>query len=201
MNQPPKLPESIVASTRKPESVRTTLRLSLEATSDLEWLAKQWARPKKAVLDSLPKIAPVLEKLGQLPNESDKPDDSWVRSSYVLDARTVRELNSISKKLSTTRDVLVTYGLRCVRALVELEAESYPDRLEEADGIISKGYKILEDVEREVTELLGPNDPVTIAVGYGRTAFEMETREKLDEQLEEATSSREEIAKQKKRQS
>ena len=201
MAQQPQLPESIVASTRRRQSVRTTLRLSPDAASDLEWLSKHWEISKKAVLDSLPKIAPILEQLGQLPIETDKPAGSWTRSSYVLDATTVRELKDIAKKFSTTRDLLITSGLLCLRTLAELKVEAYPDKLNKADRIISEGYAILGKIERDITDLLGPDDAVTIAVGYGLTAFEIETREKLDEQFETAITTREEMAKQKKRRS
>lgn len=154
---------------RSKQLKRTTLKLSPRAIASLEWQSSFWDLPKKAVLDFIPQLIPVLGELR--PDPKDMPDESWTRSSYAFSAGALRDLNKQARELKSSRDMIVNRYLIALRGLTVIQAKSYPAKLDKAETILRKAHEQLEKAVSKVEALLDTDDPVADAAGMGAGLF------------------------------
>lgn len=165
---------------RSQQLKRTTLRLSPRAIASLEWQSSFWDLPKKAVLDFIPQMVPVLDEIELLPGTDDAPDQSWNRSSYAFSAGALRELNKLARERETSRDMIVNHGLITLRGLTVIKAKNYPALLDKAAGILTKAHERLTDAVDKVEALLDSDDPVADAAGMGAGLFLYEIEQAIE---------------------
>ena len=149
--------EQSTADLRGKQSVRTTFRLSERAISALSLLAGQLGIKQKSLFDHLIEDTKALRLIAE---EFDDVGGSGQRvaKTYVVSRKTLENLEIVSTKYNTPRDVLVEYSIARILPLLQQEKKKHVVRrrlLEDLDELMNRGVGLLE----KARDGLGEDDP------------------------------------------
>ena len=157
------------------QSVRTTFRLSEEASKDIAWFAKKNRITQKEVFDHL-FVQTLLNMEGDknsffhtiltLTEGSSYDLNRSVRKAQVISRKALKTLNEISKKHNLSRDVLVEYSVRLLKKLLEKRTEIRKEAAKLYKEEFQDKLPDIYSVESKLRDLLGDDDPIVEKYGY-----------------------------------
>lgn len=141
------------------QSVRTTFKLSERCIDALSILAGQMGIKQKSLFDHLVDDAQALETIAREYGESNHLKSRRVAKTYVISRRSLDNLEQISARYNTPRDVLVEFSIERILPLIEQEKEKHARRKEIFTALtdqLKESLQLLEKAERD----LGEEDPL-----------------------------------------
>lgn len=146
---------------RGKQSVRTTFKLTERSIEALSILSTQLGIKQKSLFDHLVEDTKTLRHLAQK-GSGVIEGESRVPKTYVISRRSLENLEKISGKYDTPRDILVEYCVKRILPLIEQEKEKHKKRkklLSEVQKFFEDGCKLFDDVED-----LGYTDPASLEI-------------------------------------
>lgn len=105
------------------QSVRTTFKLSQKAINALSILACQMGIKQKSLFDHLVDDVQALKAIAREAEDAASTAQR-VPKTYVISRRTLENLEHISARYNTPRDLLVEFSIERILPLIEQEKES-----------------------------------------------------------------------------
>ena len=154
------------------QSVRTTFRLSKKADEALDSLGKTTKTTIKELLGNFAKGI-LTEKAWEdaivdAAKNVDLGQDS-VRKTFVISKAALTLINTTAKKRSVPRDALVESLIVLADQLVNTARKLQPEKHKKAQKIIGGFWDRTNEVEAELKELLGEDDPVYVRFTFVAT--------------------------------
>lgn len=140
------------------QSVRTTFKLSEKSINALSILACQMGIKQKSLFDHLVDDVQALKAIARQA-EAVPASKHRVAKTYVISRRTLENLEYISARYNTPRDVLVEFSIERILPLIEQEKAKHEKRkiiAEELTKQLRQNLKLLAKAEDE----LGEDDPI-----------------------------------------
>jgi hypothetical protein len=156
------------------QSVRTTFRITEEASKDIAWFAKKNRITQKEVFDKLfEQTLLASETDGNTFFQSLLPlaaggCPEWnrtVRKSQVISRKALQTLNKISKERNVSRDVLVEYAVRFLKLLMEKMTETRKEAAEIYKKEVRDKFLAIPTIMLKIQNLLGDDDPIVVSLG------------------------------------
>lgn len=157
---------------------RTTFRITEEANEAMDWLAEHYGTALKSLIDILCLNIPP-ESNGELGENTFlssvvkhsqdidfKALNRSVRRTMVVSNKSLKVLNSISKKAKIPRDFLVDKGVLLLKGIVEFSKEEEKKKHTKAFDMIDEFYKNADTLQGRLIEMLGDEDPIVQRFGY-----------------------------------
>jgi hypothetical protein len=141
------------------QSVRTTFKISERCIDALSILAGQMGIKQKSLFDHLVDDAQALETIAREYGESNALKSKRIAKTYVISRRSLDNLEQISARYNTPRDVLVEFSIERILPLIEQEKEKHAKRKEIFTTLtdqLKESLLLLEKAERD----LGEEDPL-----------------------------------------
>jgi hypothetical protein len=141
------------------QSVRTTFKISERCIDALSILAGQMGIKQKSLFDHLVDDAQALETIAREYGESNTLKSRRIAKTYVISRRSLENLEQISARYNTPRDVLVEFSIERILPLIEQEKEKHAKRKEIFTTLtdqLKESLLLLEKAERD----LGEDDPL-----------------------------------------
>lgn len=146
--------ESYTADLRGRQSVRTTFKLPARSIDALSLLAGQLGIKQKSIVDHLADDTQTLQTLARELDRQDSSPENRVAKTYVVSRRTLENLEQVSKRFQTPRDVLVEFSIERIMPLLQSEREKHEKRkslvpklkmfLESAEGVLAEADMTLD---------------------------------------------------------
>jgi hypothetical protein len=171
------------------QSVRTTFKISERCINALSILAGQMGIKQKSLFDHLVDDAQVLETIAREYGEFKQLKSHRIAKTYVISRRSLDNLEQISARYNTPRDVLVEFSIERILPLLEQEKEKHAKRKEIFTALtdqLKESLQLLEKAEKE----LGEDDPLvqemrsivrTSGTGFKRILSFIEKGKRIEE--------------------
>ncbi len=173
-----------MAGLRGKQSVRTTFKLTDKAIEALSIMSYQLGIKQKSLFDHLVDDIQLLREIAESV-EQKKRGKNCVAKTYVISRRTLENLDIISTRYSTPRDLLVEVSIERLLPLIEQEKQKHEKRKQLHAGfceILHKAEEMILQSEQE----LGEDDPVLGRYGGAVAALAKSVRE-MEGYLERAS--------------
>ena len=165
----------------KKESKRTTFKLSRASLDAIDWIVESYSVTAKEVFD-ICSSSKVLEYAVKLVKEDDdKASKELTRKTFVISQQSLGLLNRTSARQKMSRDLLVDKLILLYRVLLENSIEQEKKNEKKALKIISEFCNELGEMEKQLTSLLGVENPIimrlsTISIFTGNLVNAIETK-------------------------
>ena len=156
----------------KNDSTRITFRVRKECSENIVWLANHLGITQKEVFNKITGKYFAEEKWGgivaKLVSEVAKSsrDNDKVRKAQVVSSNAHRLLNSLSRAYGVSRDDLIEVLVLLLKTTLAVAIENNRDKHTEAQKIIGDFEKQVGQIEDQLGDLLGEDDPI-----YARFRF------------------------------
>jgi len=144
------------------ESVRTTLRMSKEAHEALSRVARRTNATKSKFLSGIPSFLQKLPK-GQIGSiitlgrrMPDKPGQKWIRKTYVIKKKSLREAEEMAYELKISRDHFFSGVVFMIDLLLRENIDVY---VELRDKVVDPIWELTEKGIEKIGERLGERHP------------------------------------------
>lgn len=145
----------------KEPDTRTTCTLTKDGNDSLTCLMDEFGITQKKVFSVVFEQPSVLETVLELAkNTPDAQDQRQIRKSLVIGKKDLRSLNEISKSHGLSRDLLIECTIKFLTVLLKNDKDSRLTKHKEALDRLNEVWGRMEQLEREITELLPEGDPI-----------------------------------------
>jgi hypothetical protein len=145
----------------KKESKRTTFKLSRKSLEAIDWMVESYNLTAKEVFDQICSGDTVLEHAVEFVKKSEGvTSKEFTRKTFVISQQSLGLLNRTSNRQKISRDLLVNYLILLYKVLIEKNIEQEKKNEAKALKIISEFWKEAGDVEKQLTTLLGDENPI-----------------------------------------
>jgi hypothetical protein len=146
------------------QSVRTTFRFSERAEDALDRLSKTTKVTKKDILDRFARLILKDDALTtRLVKEASKVaanQELGVRKTWVITKATLKLIRDKSQTNGLSRDALAESLVLFANELIKTANQQRPEKHKEALKIIDDFWKNAEQIEDQLGDLLGEDDPI-----------------------------------------
>jgi len=141
------------------QSVRATFRLPDHIIKLLNVVAFQLGLKQKSLFDQLIEDQEIVTKIAERVLEQDTQTDNSQRrqKTYVLNRRSLENIEKLSKELNISRDLLVEISIQRLLPILRAEKEKYKNRsiiYKDMEQYLEQGKKLFKKAEH----LLGAED-------------------------------------------
>ena len=143
------------------QSVRTTFKLSEKSINALSILATQMGIKQKSLFDHLVDDDQALKTIARQHTAPPAPRSHRVAKTFVISRRSLENLEQISSRYNTPRDVLVEFSIERILPLIEQEKEKHVRRKEVA-ATLTRQFQVSLQLLEKAEEALGEEDPVVL---------------------------------------
>jgi len=150
--------EKSTADLRGRQSVRTTFKLSERSIHALRILATQFGIKQKSLFDHLIDDIQALHVIAEASEDVDLKEGR-VAKTFVVSRRTLENLEQVSNRFHTPRDVLVEFSIERIFPLLSREKKRHEKRkvlLDDLRRYLAHGNALVEKSRDELSE----DDPV-----------------------------------------
>ena len=145
------------------QSIRTTFKLKKETIATIAELAKEYSVTQKEVFDIVcDKLLREKEIQSLVVDRRSYLPEGSIRKTYVLSRTALVVLNQFSEKAGVTRDELVVTLFESFKQLIAISREKELELHGEAVEIINNFNATVHGVQEQITQLLGPADPIAL---------------------------------------
>ena len=172
------------------QSVRTTFRFSERAEEALKRLSKTAKVTKKDILDKFARLVLKDEKMtAVLLQEAAVVTTSQnlgVRKTWVVTKAALNLINNTATKNRLSRDALAESLVLFVDELMKLASQQRPEKHKQAQKIVGNFLRRSTQIEEQLNNLLGEDDPIYVRFGYIVTIL-MNLSMAIDAEIEKGT--------------
>lgn len=169
MNSKDVKPSLSLAGVEGMQSVRTTFRLSKKADEALDSLGTATKTTIKELLGNFAKGILTEKVWEDIIVDSAKNVDlgqNSVRKTFVISKTALTLINTTAKKRGVPRDALVESLIVLADQLVSSARKLQPEKHKTAQSVIGDFWDKANEVEAELKELLGEDDPVYVRFSF-----------------------------------
>lgn len=155
------------------QSVRTTFRFSEKAEDALDRLSKTTKVTKKDILDRFARLVLKDDALTAMLIKEAKEaatvtvgQDLGDRKTWVLTKAALTLIKSTAQKTGMSRDALAESLVLFADALIKAANQQRPKKHKEAQKVIENFQRHAEQIEDQLGELLGEDDPIYMRFGF-----------------------------------
>jgi len=149
------------------ESVRTTFKLSEDTHNIINWIIEEKNLKPKEVFDLIFDIKELVDFAVQLGQKNEKNNTTTsIRKTFVISKQALSSINKLSKDHKLSRDLIVENLLLFFKKFLEKFEERERKLEEKAYEIVNNLCEKSGDVEEQLIELLGRNNPIINRLGY-----------------------------------
>jgi hypothetical protein len=153
------------------QSVRTTVKLSLDAFDALSWLSDYWNVPQKEIIDlALQEAEKLLESHGTaevVEIAKAQSNSERKRKTLVMSQSSRKRLNRLADSHDVSRDNWLALAISFANAMTKKRIEKHKKVLGRIQAYLDKG----EELEEEIRSEVGSDDPVFEGFGLVVTSL------------------------------
>lgn len=174
---------------------RTTICLTKQGEDSLSWIKKHSNRKINSIIDNLcnnfmnekNETAHILiEAIIENAKKSNSKSPDKIRRSVVLSDRSLKILNETAKKYQIPRDSIIDSGFYMLCQLLRHNNETILKNHKEALNKINKLWSNMNNIEKELENILEEDDPILEGLGYAITHI-MNLSIKIEDELKDGT--------------
>jgi predicted DNA-binding protein YlxM (UPF0122 family) len=182
---------SLAKAFKEEKSVRATFQMSKEGCESLKWIKRYYGTSMKiiislAIIKFIPKIIgrSDLERISEA-SEKIAPSQK-VQKTMVLTNAALDKLNNVAKQYKIPRDTIINHIVQIIKILAERESKAQQEKHEAAKKLIDDFWQKAEQVEEDLIQLCGEDDPISWRFGKAVVIL-MNLSIAIGEELEKGT--------------
>jgi len=172
------------------QSVRTTFRFSERAEKALDRLKNVTKTTTKEILDKFARVVlqnkDLTEILAENVAKGSASQDLGARKTWVISKVTLTLINSTAQLKGLSRDALAEGLVLFADDLIKEVKRNRPEQHKQAHAIIDDFWHQAEQIENQLTNLLGEDDPIYMRFQFVGTIL-MDLSMAIDAEIQEGT--------------